>query len=659
MLFKKLRGVRLVKVHSKCYAVSLNQNAADIFVHPNFFNFFNFFKCHEKSFSWRKVFSFAALFVIAMTIVVLSANFPARMALALYESSFARSAKDLLSVGLVFDFYQQLPFFFLVFALTWVTTRSRPITLGIFSTLVVVNMLAQVSATEFRIQRGVYPTPTDAGSGLTNTGFWSNSVHVIWNSRYLNFEISSIVVVALVSFFVWKKVRTAPNKQHETAAWLLGGAVSIVLAVVAFQVYLHSASIWSSITSRAEIDSPIDTFFLRSGIYRGNTIHSIRSEIVASGALPGNSNMGAALLGLPQQKTKIQSFPLAQKSFSTDSLGNGEMDRVSAKRKFCSQHPLRRSFSEITYHNPVLEPLAEFSKELFKNWKGPVHIWQVAAESFRGHEINGINPLAPKEIAPFVTAASTGTIAGVGRSIFFPLTFQAGRRTAQGVSAIVCGWGELDFAIAASRDLGLMPLRCLPDVLSDAGFVTRFPYGSLLDFEQRGAFFRYHGVTPVEESGLPKGLPQGAWGISDLAMIDQIGKLNDAKSDANNANAAGDGVSRYDFWLTLSNHGPNVKPDDFPVALDEKLKAVVARSNKTKIDRDDYTHLQTMAYTDFSLAQFVKKIEASNEGDRSIFIVSADHSTTDPLLFRPAKTQREDVLNSFVRVPFFIVLPES
>src|SRR5207244_2864221 len=130
--------------------------------------------------------------------------------------------------------------------------------------------------------------------------------------------------------------------------------------------------------------------------------------------------------------------------------------------------------------------------------------------------------------------------------------------SAQGLASILCGLGMMPYNAAIGRDLGFVPLRCLPDVLRDGGFDADLYYGSKPSFDNVDEFLRYHGFSALfTEEQLPRRLARGLFGRTDLAVFDYA--LEQAERwDPERP--------RYVLVLTVSNHIPFGEPQDLPRA---------------------------------------------------------------------------------------------
>ena len=213
---------------------------------------------------------------------------------------------------------------------------------------------------------------------------------------------------------------------------------------------------------------------------------------------------------------------------------------------------------------------------------------------------------AAAEIAPFAERPlCVGRAHGEGNVIVGKRVWQAGARTAQALSALTCGLGTLPYALAIGRDLGPLPLRCLPDVLTDSGFDASFYYGARPSFDNMETFIRLHGFSRVVgQWQLPRSLPIASWGVSDLALFDAvIAEANDF-----------DDRPRYAIVMSVTNHMPFVAPADLPSAVADRVDAALARVPNSA-GKDDQARLRTYSYTDYAVGHFIDGIEHSALSD--------------------------------------------
>lgn len=137
---------------------------------------------------------------------------------------------------------------------------------------------------------------------------------------------------------------------------------------------------------------------------------------------------------------------------------------------------------------------------------------------------------------------------------------QAGVRTSQAISASFCGLGTLPHLLSMGRDLQEIPLRCVPEVLRDAGFVTEMHHGYLPEFDLRTQFFQARKMDfwhirriPGAKEGLTA-FWDGDIGLSDNKLVEfSLKRSNELPEES----------STYVGMLTLSSHRPFRVPTDF------------------------------------------------------------------------------------------------
>jgi hypothetical protein len=208
----------------------------------------------------------------------------------------------------------------------------------------------------------------------------------------------------------------------------------------------------------------------------------------------------------------------------------------------------------------------------------------------------------------------------------------------------------MPFTFSAARDFGYLALRCLPDVLKDAGFTTRVYFGASLKFDEKRTFYRQHGIETREREDVPPGLTRGSWGITDRALAQWV-------SDDISRDQSATPRPMHILVTTVTNHPPFDAPSDTPDELKERLRELSLRRG---IDPDDAKRLVTTAYTDFAVQELSERVRALGLADRSLFVLAGDHSVGTPPLWAPTASRKS---NNFRRaafhIPFLIVLPKE
>jgi hypothetical protein len=467
--------------------------------------------------------------------------------------------------------------------------------------------LVSVGATEFRLQRGAYPSFAEAFEGLRDPTFVRGSIGILFFERYSSTSIVAAAVTAIL-IVVHERTRSPSFSWRALGAF---AAVGVATAGLLFAV-------------RASSEPPVPPMI------------RLVADVFVSAPTRHESGLRSVL-----ESTRFDEKEVAS------GLGRYGLDPEAARKLLgpavgpCRQHPLSRplpgSRDGLEEGSELARALVDVSEALFHEADEPLVVWHVALESFRADDVHALHTAAPQAIAPFVNGVYEGADGDV--TIAFPRAYQAGVRTAQAISALVCGFGALPFQLALARDLPDVPLRCTPDVLHDAGFATRLYYGSDASFENMRGFAEAHGMEVTDQPTLPKDLPRGAWrAATDAALF----------AAAARASRAGPAL-QYNFLLTMSGHSPFDLPDDVPPGLVARIDEVLRGHPTAKAE--DRRRLATMAYTDETLGKTIAAAASAPETSRSVFVVTADHATSDPFLWDPPRPEAQAAVPMFVRLP--------
>ncbi len=319
-----------------------------------------------------------------------------------------------------------------------------------------------------------------------------------------------------------------------------------------------------------------------------------RIQITRVEATPEVVDRGAALLGWPPRDVACPRHPFS--------------------RAFPSREVRARSTAAAS---PVLAALTELSSELFDADERPVHVWQIALEGMRGDDLHALHGAAPRELAPFLTGLHEEAAGGAPHVLAARGMFTAGVRTPHGLAAFSCGLGTLPFGLGMPRDLPDLPVRCLQDVLHDAGFDVGHAYGGALSFDRVGSFLEAHRSRAwVTAETLPAGTARGAWGATDQAVY--AAAVRAARPDR----------STFGLVLTLSHHHPFTEPED--LTEDARARGAAAlRHAGPGADDGDARRLVTYAYADEALRGLFETLRSAGLLERSIVSIGADHAIPD------------------------------
>jgi len=178
------------------------------------------------------------------------------------------------------------------------------------------------------------------------------------------------------------------------------------------------------------------------------------------------------------------------------------------------------------------------------------------------------------------------------------------------------------------------------------GYESNFLYGGKLSWRDIGRFYESQGYTHIEgESHIKESLKlsgrQGTeWGLYDEHFFNHIyKKLENSKKP------------QFLIGLSTTNHPPFEVPSSFdaPVlAIPENLKNRISREEDLFIER-----FKAFQYSNYKLAEFIKKIKSSKLGENTIIVVTGDHN------FWGFMNYTSDESYSKFRVPLYFYIPKS
>jgi hypothetical protein len=488
---------------------------------------------------------------------------------------------------------------------------------AVIACICVAAWMFSVGAIEVKLQRGIYPTFIETKHALGSEAFALGMVPTLLLGRYFKWSMLALAFAIAVFVLYWRRARPRLGSLASLAGFVLGALVP----------YLAGCEVFN-------LDR---VFFPRTG-GSGETKSPI--EIVLAGKLPWTER--EAMTEGMRELFAARAYSPEEKRLGLLSLGYPEasLEAMLAFEQHApcnAPHPLAQPLDRTKDSNELLEDAEALSAALFDGRAEPITVWQVAMESFRADDIEGLNPNAPPELTPVMSRLYRDR----EHTIAFRRAYQGGLRTVHNVSSLLCGVGNFPFAMAVGRDVGHVPLRCLPDVLSDGGFEPHVYYPSDISFENMLDFFRYHGMKATQAADMPRGLPIGSWrAVTDRALYDQaVQRASPTKSELN-------------FILTLSGHSPFSRPTDMPADAAARAEASCAKMKGG--NQDDCDRLVVIAYADFALGELLDKIERSPMGRRSIVIVSADHSTNEDFVWGGAAEE-----TARAQVPYVVYLPKA
>ncbi len=554
---------------------------------------------------------------------------PGRLALSEWQANLGRDRWQTFASGFAHDVFDTALLFGALVALPLLFPRALAARARWHGALLALTPLVALALgftsscfAEFSMQRGTFPTWFDLQGGVKDTSFVTNALHVFLHGRHAR-PIALGLALAFLLFLGWRAaLRRIAQVAHEAHDAVVAGAACTSLALAAFaglpNFPYHG---WFPAIGDGDVTgSPFHTFFMPIAQDVTNVRFGVMG-IVERAEFPVElQGPGATMLGFA---------PLAERAPDT-----------------CTLHPFRRPFpGEEPGATELTRAFVKLSRVLFDTPTPPRRLVHVVLESYRGDDLHALNPKAPAALAPFTNRVIGDATARRSADLTAPLMLQAGCRSSQGFSSHMCGLGMVGFNISATRDLGALPVRCLPDVLTDAGVDTHYVYGAEVSFDGVDDFLRLHGVRNVHgETAMPPGLPRGGWGISDLAMLEQFVGLLGTTPPA-----------PFAWWVmsTLSNHTPFEPPTDTPEEARTRVREAAGSRSFTSEERD---RLTTVAYTDVFLERAFARLDALPDASQALVITNADHSTADTFLWEEEAGKR---LRPKSQIPFVLHVPEA
>ncbi|KQX96320.1 sulfatase [Rhodanobacter sp. Root480] len=188
----------------------------------------------------------------------------------------------------------------------------------------------------------------------------------------------------------------------------------------------------------------------------------------------------------------------------------------------------------------------------------------------------------------------------VGQSMFFDNLYANGTRTVRGLEALSLSVPPTpgDSLLKEKHNENLFSLA---DIFNDRGYQSDFVYGGYGEFDNMNQFFGSNGYRTVDRRDIPKSATihsENVWGVADedmytlaLGQMDQI-------------HAAGKPFFLH--IMTTSNHRPYTFPEG-------------------RVKQAEHTRAGAVAYTDWSIGDFIKRARAKPYFNDTVFVITADH----------------------------------
>ena len=188
----------------------------------------------------------------------------------------------------------------------------------------------------------------------------------------------------------------------------------------------------------------------------------------------------------------------------------------------------------------------------------------------------------------------------VNQSLFFDNLYANGTRTVRGLEALSLAIPPTpgDSLVKAHNNENLFSVA---SVFNDRGYQSDFVYGGYGYFDNMNYFFSHNGYRAVDRNDISKDDPihhENVWGVAD----EDLYTLAMRQMDSIHA----EGKPFFLHIMTTSNHRPFTVPAD-------------------RVPQKNGTREAAVAYTDWSIADFLKRARSKPYFDDTIFVITADH----------------------------------
>ncbi|WP_266170964.1 LTA synthase family protein [Dyella subtropica] len=188
----------------------------------------------------------------------------------------------------------------------------------------------------------------------------------------------------------------------------------------------------------------------------------------------------------------------------------------------------------------------------------------------------------------------------VDQSLFFDNLYANGTRTVRGLEALSLSIPPTpgDSLVKAHNNENLFSVA---SVFNDRGYQSDFVYGGYGYFDNMNYYFSHNGYRTVDRNDIAKSEPihhENVWGVAD----EDLYTLALRQMDSIHA----EGKPFFLHVMTTSNHRPFTVPAD-------------------RVPQKNGTREAAVAYTDWSIADFIKRARSKPYFDDTIFVITADH----------------------------------
>jgi phosphoglycerol transferase MdoB-like AlkP superfamily enzyme len=219
----------------------------------------------------------------------------------------------------------------------------------------------------------------------------------------------------------------------------------------------------------------------------------------------------------------------------------------------------------------------------------------ISVESLSGDYVEGLDVSKHKHLMPNLDALAS-------KSLFFTQLYANGTRTVRGLEALA-----LSVPPTPGESIVKRPdnegLWSLADVFNAKGYQSEFLYGGYGYFDNMNHFFASNGYTAVDRNEIAdKDIhAENVWGVADEDLFTLVMKRMD--------DSYAKGKPYFGHVMTTSNH----RPFTFPAG---------------RVNLPQGSRRAAVEYTDWAIADFLKRAATKPWFDDTVFVITADHCAT-------------------------------
>ena len=183
----------------------------------------------------------------------------------------------------------------------------------------------------------------------------------------------------------------------------------------------------------------------------------------------------------------------------------------------------------------------------------------------------------------------------------------------QGMSSIFSSFPVFPYVAVINQADKSRRLPCLYNSLSENGYHSSFFFGGQLTYGNIKGYLLSQGLDLVKDENDYQHLPSGSLGVHDEFMFTQFKQELKLLPEP-----------FISTLFTISSHSPF----DFPA------------EHKLSFDHKDDEYVNSVAYTDKCLGNFMKSVKKEDWYPNTLFVIVADHSHSSPIKRRVAQKER-------------------